>query len=344
MKKCKLCKLNDADKKGSHIVPHFLLKRIENIEGKTGRDYELGFSISNSDTRSYFGRSIQPEKLEETFGEITDEDIDKNTHPLIVDNIFCCDCEKRFAMIEDEYAKTIKTKGENIYESGISSIKGVLFWASIIWRMSINGKSGVKLSEKRNEKLREILDNNLSNEPDEVGNKDVYKNNSFISLTYKILRYENTNNNQDKWLFLHPDFNNPLCLLIDEYIICFSFNKDFPDLNNTDCLGLNQILNSAPNNNISSNSNEIIKAFDESIYMKINNRLVEMAADEKLRYLNELLNIIHCKAGGNGNQMPKEIKQEILLEITFEEKKIGRKYTLEDISKSIYKVMTKYML
>lgn len=34
MEKCNLCKENDADKKGSHIVPHFLLKRIENIEGK----------------------------------------------------------------------------------------------------------------------------------------------------------------------------------------------------------------------------------------------------------------------------------------------------------------------
>jgi len=45
MDNCKLCKNKPADKKGSHIVPHFLLKRIENEEGKSERDYEIGFSI-----------------------------------------------------------------------------------------------------------------------------------------------------------------------------------------------------------------------------------------------------------------------------------------------------------
>jgi hypothetical protein len=83
---CRLCHKKEADKKGSHIVPHFLLKRIENIEGKTQRDYELGFRIDKMGMSSHFGRSVQSEKLEETFGEISDKDIENNTHPLVVDN------------------------------------------------------------------------------------------------------------------------------------------------------------------------------------------------------------------------------------------------------------------
>lgn len=158
MNKCKLCDKNEADKKGSHIVPHFLLKRIENIEKKTGRDYELGFTIESLNSTSHFGRSVQPEKLEETYGELTDEDIAKIKHPLVVDNIFCSECEDRFANIENIYSKTINTVEKNDYESGVSTSIGILFWASILWRMSINRKSGVKLNPQQNEELRNILD------------------------------------------------------------------------------------------------------------------------------------------------------------------------------------------
>ena len=82
MNTCKLCLTQEANKKGSHIVPHFLLKRVENIKGKSARDFELGFAIGEFDTESYFGRSVPPENLEEVFGEINDEEIQANKHPL----------------------------------------------------------------------------------------------------------------------------------------------------------------------------------------------------------------------------------------------------------------------
>ena len=63
MKKCKLCKKNEADKKGSHIIPHFLMKRIDNEIGRKGRDMEVGFSVGEFDTIPYFGRSVLPEKI-----------------------------------------------------------------------------------------------------------------------------------------------------------------------------------------------------------------------------------------------------------------------------------------
>lgn len=108
MNKCNLCQNSDADKKGSHIVPHFLLKRIENIDNKTGRDYEIGYKIGSLTSKSHFGRAVQPEKLEETFGELSEKDIDENVHPLIVDHFLCSECEHRFSIMESIYAKTIK--------------------------------------------------------------------------------------------------------------------------------------------------------------------------------------------------------------------------------------------
>lgn len=34
MSKCLLCNTNEADKTGSHIIPHFLMKMIDNQKGK----------------------------------------------------------------------------------------------------------------------------------------------------------------------------------------------------------------------------------------------------------------------------------------------------------------------
>ena len=42
MRNCLLCNENPADKTGSHIVPHFLSKRVDNEVGSMERDKELG--------------------------------------------------------------------------------------------------------------------------------------------------------------------------------------------------------------------------------------------------------------------------------------------------------------
>ena len=163
MSTCRLCETREANKKGSHIVSHFLLKRIENVDGKPGRDYELGFAIGEFDTESYFGRAVSPEKLEETFGELTEDEIAGNKHPLIVDHYFCSVCEERLSKIEGEYSKMLVTfDKEKEYASGASSSIGLLFWMSVFWRMSIHQHSGTYLSDEENELMRSFLDRFLS--------------------------------------------------------------------------------------------------------------------------------------------------------------------------------------
>ena len=102
MKKCKLCNINEADKTNSHIVPHFLIKRIINVDNSNGRDKELGFKIGLDDINSFFGKSVLPEKLEEVYGEVTD-DLIKNLEritrgELVFENV------KDYVDIEEEKA------------------------------------------------------------------------------------------------------------------------------------------------------------------------------------------------------------------------------------------------
>ena len=85
MTKCALCLQREADKKGSHLVPHFLMKTIDNVDGKPGRDLELGFELGKGHVKSYFGGAVLPERLEPVFGEISEEDIDNSRSSMIVD-------------------------------------------------------------------------------------------------------------------------------------------------------------------------------------------------------------------------------------------------------------------
>lgn len=340
MNKCNLCKQVDADKKGSHIVPHFLLKRIENIDGKTGRDYEIGYKIESLKASSHFGRSVHPERLEKNFGEITDDDIANNKHPLVEDNFFCSGCEDRLAQIESEYAITIETIGENNYESGSNFFNGVLFWGSVLWRMSVHGKSGVKLTSEQNELLREMLDSFLPMRNEKLEEAKISESESVKTISYKLLRCHNCDKDDAKWLILHPDFYDSTCLFIDEFVLVFSLTRNYNEFKKTDCFGFNDLIIEAPINSIG--RNEVIKTFDKTIFKELGYTIANIGKDVYLGGLDELFDKLHNALGGKGEKMPIELKREIMVEITSDEKKIGRKYTQEEIKNSTFKVLKKY--
>ncbi|TKC04243.1 hypothetical protein [Pedobacter frigoris] len=118
MKKCALCLEREANDTGSHIIPHFLLKRIFNVENAKGRDQELSFKLTAYDVETHFGRGVNPDKLEEVFGELTDEELEaKVIAQMVIDHEWCTVCEKKFAYFESQYADTLKTGAEEPYQS-----------------------------------------------------------------------------------------------------------------------------------------------------------------------------------------------------------------------------------
>lgn len=339
--KCRLCHEKEADKKGSHIVPHFLLKRIENIEGKPQRDYELGFAIDKMGMSSYFGRCVQPEKLEVTYGEISDEDIAKNRHPLVVDNYFCTDCENRFSLIESEYSKTINKIESKIYESGVSSILGILFWGSVVWRMSNHGKSGVRLTDEQEELLRNIVDKYLPKDnikAIETLNTDNLEDISKVS--YKLIRFNDCGKEDSKFLIADPEFEKSFVLLIDEYALALAFDGDYSDFEKSHKLGLEDIFANVEKNEVE--GKERIMPFPKSIYTSIQKKIVAIAKDQYIVNISELCDLMHQQLGGIGKTMPIEIKKEIFERLILTDRKSGRKYTIEDLKQTIMNVMGKY--
>ena len=139
--KCKLCKTNDANQTGSHLIPFFLMKRVDGEGGSKERGKELGFKITSSDVKLYHGQSILPEKIEELIGKRTDEEIEASKEEsrtdVVIDNIFCSDCEKRFGALESHYSNSLSKSGSKDFKSGVAPHISLLFWFGILWRMSI---------------------------------------------------------------------------------------------------------------------------------------------------------------------------------------------------------------
>lgn len=131
--KCLLCKRERANKTGSHIVPSFLMKRINSHDGCLQRDHEVGFEIRSSGVKTYFGRSIYREVRE----EYTDDQsmMESRFNPDMLDHILCSDCESWFSQLESSYAKSIDLKGKPdslITNNKSSGLDAMLFWCSIL--------------------------------------------------------------------------------------------------------------------------------------------------------------------------------------------------------------------
>lgn len=342
MIRCKLCLQNEANKKGSHMVPHFLLKRIENIDGEKGRDYELGFYIEEFETKSYFGRALQQEKLEDIYGALSDEEIEtnKNNHPLVVDFFFCSDCEKRLAVIESEYSKTLAKIGEDKYKSGVDSEIGLLFWLSVLWRMSINNKSGVQLTKGESEVSRRILNRTLAGSVEEINIAEMQKSKDLKKISYRLLRCPGYSETSPTFLFFHPEFDKPYSLLVDEYLVFISFKSNYLHYKTRSFFGVKDEVFSCPVNKIG--KEEEIGIISQESLKDIGIGLIDNMKKIRVKNLNLFFNKVHVAIGGEGEYMPEKIKNEILSELTSNEKKLGRKYTQEDLRDSTIKVLSKY--
>ena len=166
--KCALCREREADKTGSHMVPHMLIARTFSYDGSPHRDkvvVEVDH-LSTGEKERYFGHHVYDDTVNELIGRsFSDEEMEAEANKrnaLTRDHMFCSDCEKRFGTIESFYADILDGKAHN-YPTQIP----YLFWMSVAWRMSVGGM-GMKMKPEHEEKLRRILNRCLSVERDGI--------------------------------------------------------------------------------------------------------------------------------------------------------------------------------
>lgn len=328
MKKCLLCHEREADKTGSHIVPHFLMKRIDNQIGAKGRDKELGFIIGKLETKSYFGRNVLPEELEKVYGEVTDELITNNDISYVVDNYFCSICEKDLGNLESIYALSLNKTSNN--DTNYTSIEdkgiGFLFWISILWRISILGNSGIKLKVKEERKLNRILKKYLTNFNFIDNDEDL------SSLGYKILRSPDYTEGTATYLHCSPFNIRPYSIMVDEFIIFFYFKKTYLNAMISTFYGSEILMKNAEYN--TAFTSEKIFSIKKTELKEIIQNFVNNVASFRMNEYVEILDELHLKLGGIG-KMNHKLKEKILNNIAGNNEPIGTKDSIENVRKII---------
>lgn len=160
--KCLLCRKNNAEKTGSHMVPHLLIGRAFSYDGTAARDKAVveEANLSGGVKSRFFGREVYDDTVQDLLGRgFTDEELEeelKKPNALTRDYVFCKDCEDRFGVIESSYSEILEGKGgDNAPQMAY------LFWLSVAWRMSVGGM-GFKMTAEHEEKLRQVLDKALA--------------------------------------------------------------------------------------------------------------------------------------------------------------------------------------
>ena len=314
MCKCLLCQEREATKKGSHIIPSFMMKRINSIDGRNERDHELGFSIGLGTVETYFGRDIYEERRR----EFTDDEsrIEDRTNLDVMDNVFCPDCERLFSKYENRYCTTYGLPFDKDLESNtmVTAADAALFWYSVIWRVSATEHNDVKLNSVFEEKLRRaVLHEN-------VNGMDVY-----YSLNYC------KNYREDNPTFEFFDCNEDVAMLIvDEFMIVL-FNGKEATQSGKEIWKMAFKCDVAKLNNGS--KPEEIAIFPKVVFKQINDSI-----------LFQLVRRIDFKGKFNamhrhlfGSDMPDFIYQEVMDEI--QRAKLGDRFTVLNYSLSMKRVI-----
>lgn len=160
--KCLLCRSSLSTKTGSHMVPHFLISQIFTYDGSSRREKVVVTEdrVAESNKDFYFGREVYEDGVQSATGKkLTDEQLEEQmgkTNPLVLDYVFCPNCENRFGTIESYYSDIMSGKTKD-YPPGVP----YLFWISVVWRMAI-GELGMCLNRKEKEALRNALNKCLA--------------------------------------------------------------------------------------------------------------------------------------------------------------------------------------
>jgi len=313
------------------------MKTVDNVDGKIGRDLELGFELGKGHVKSYFGGAVLPERLEPVFGEISDNDIAESRSSMIVDYLLCTHCESRLAKLESSYSNSLKTFSVETYLSNIDSFQSLVFWTSIFWRLSASENKEYKLSTENEEKLRLLIDEGL-----DITDVDAYADkaeNLSVNIGYKLLRCIGYTANNNAFVFLNCRNDNPYCMLIGEFV-CFLYMDVQNEWEGQQTfLGLEPLTSHAILNTCSNGENILpvsMEAFAEACRQG-----VEFWKDDFIKEIGEMCDAVHLKFVGSG-EMDAKIKSEVIHKIAYEEIPIGRRYTIPAIVDAISKTLINY--
>jgi hypothetical protein len=235
MDDCKLCKSAKADKTGSHIVPHFLVKEFVNQAGFSSKDKEITFTLSTKTpdvVKSFFGRGVLPDKIKEVLGSNLNEiEPQLMKDPFVRDYLLCTSCEGKLAVLEGIFQKIIYSKIDRF--TSVTEILGIpilqikesdlmrAFFYSVIWRTSVAHLYSSRLPSSLEDQLRVLVNEILSQKEAELL-QNIRNNRSRLNAIPLVIFYSSTGIGST---VVHNISKSPYYFILNDFIICLYSKK-----------------------------------------------------------------------------------------------------------------------
>lgn len=247
---CHLCLKAPANQPGSHIFSWFLIRGALNRSGSLRRNNEIAFELSTENfVHTYFGSEVLPEQIKAVKGiELTDEEIENMTNPVTRDYILCSNCEKRLSVLEDIVQKQNFDKLRSLKDIPFPYAFQVfdngellrLFVYSLAWRASIVQQDHFKLDGDHEEKLRRLLDTNLSREKGTL-DQNVLTNSIAINRLPLLLTFSETIGENTNFLFCSWT-RKPYEMILNDFSFQLFFSPKHTKRINESFFGINEII------------------------------------------------------------------------------------------------------
>lgn len=341
---CKLCKKKPANQTGSHIFSFFLIKGAVNEKGEVHRDKEILFGISPTNfIDTYFGRSINPEKIEEVKGrELTDEEIEKNKNPFTIDNLVCRDCEKRFGSVETYFKDKVYDKlitndfKEETDKRGtaIKICEGVdnrmirLFIYLHIWRAAAARYNDWKIKPKEEEELRQILDEHLGMTQEETIKLVEDSEAQFSHLPLIVTYVETEEGRETENAILIDRSKMPYCLIMNDIVVQFFIKESHARGSINWVYGISDMVEKMKHLNFKEEEFKIGRLNDDQRKKFVEN-LMRYLAREFGRKTMAMFSLLFQRCFGGKPTV--EIGQKVLDELINDDQPLGYKYTFDHI-------------
>lgn len=232
---CLICLKNYADKKGSHFTPAGISRKVLGE-----RDKEDIYSIDAA------GHSIENVKGR---SNLANQDPEIKKLPNVEDFIFCSACEKRLGVIEGMCIEKLNILVDRIAEGSesLSTTKSgnkaaaiqihsnilLLFLYSIAWRQCLQQQlqsDTVIISEDFQEKLREILFNNIYKSIENIQQAQDFKDFPYVQLITTFHRGDITVNGNNP----NSRISNPYLFFVSPYDLLIFWDANVnPDFEQT---------------------------------------------------------------------------------------------------------------
>ncbi len=329
MSNCKLCKSRAANQTGSHIIPYGIIKKIDSDDEKISREKYLGFVISSIEIDYYFGRGIKPERIEELFGELNEKEIsEKARSPFVIDNILCTICEKKLGEVESIYFQYQQKNQEKKHFKGVIPI---LFWTSILWRISISKMTSIGITKRQKKRLRKFICNYLNSDTIAKNYNPLKYSSDFKYFVFRCPNYEGP-----QISVINPNLNQPNTILVGEYALVFYFHGKRGKGNPT-FFGLEKSLTQASYSNQFSEKTNIIKKDD---LLKINQNIMNFTVKQKIKGFEKLIDIVALKLFRC--RFDDKLKSEVFFEMSKIESSSGQRFSSSHFSEAFCRVLIKY--